>query len=56
METFVVDTSLVTDELVRVRYRFALNDTASCRLTEVISARDRDRSELLLDFDVLASP
>jgi 2-hydroxymuconate-semialdehyde hydrolase len=54
LETFVVDKSLVTDELVELRYRSALNDTASDRLAEVVAARDRDRSELPLDFDVLA--
>jgi 2-hydroxymuconate-semialdehyde hydrolase len=54
LEMFVVDKSLVTDELVSVRYQSALNDTASDRLAKVIAARDRDRSELPLDFDVLA--
>lgn len=55
LELFVVDKSLVTDELVDLRYASALNDTASDRLTEVVAARDRDRVELPLDFDVLAS-
>ncbi|WP_435277603.1 alpha/beta fold hydrolase [Rhodococcus yananensis] len=54
LEMFVVDTSLVTDELVALRYRAALNDTASDRLAEVVAARDRDRYELPLDFDALA--
>jgi 2-hydroxymuconate-semialdehyde hydrolase len=54
LETFVVDKSLVTDELVALRYRAALNDTASDRLSKVIAARDRDRYELPLDFDVLS--
>lgn len=54
LELFVVDKSLVTDELVELRYESALNDTASDRLKEVVEARDRDRSELPLDFDVLA--
>lgn len=54
LEMFVVDTSLVTDELVSLRYQSALNDTASDRLADVVAARDRDRSELPLDFDVLA--
>lgn len=54
LEMFVVDKSLVTDELVSLRYASALNDTASDRLAEVVSARDRDRNELPLDFDVLA--
>lgn len=54
LEQFVVDTSLVTDELVSLRYQSALNDTASDRLVEVISARDRDRDALPLDFEVLS--
>lgn len=54
LEQFVVDKSLVTDELVSLRYRSALNDTASDRLKEVVEARDRDREALPLDFDVLA--
>ena len=54
LELFVVDKSLVTDELVQLRYQSALNDTASDRLTEVVAARDRDRQELPLDFDALA--
>lgn len=55
LELFVVDKSLVTDELVALRYRSALNDTASDRLADVVAARDRDRHELPLDFDVLAA-
>lgn len=55
LETFVVDKSLVTDELVALRYQSALNDTASDRLAEVVAARDRDRTALPLDFDVLAT-
>lgn len=54
LEMFVVDTSLVTDELVELRYASALNDTASDRLADVVAARDRDRHALPLDFDVLA--
>ena len=54
LETFVVDTSLVTDELVSLRFAAALNDTASDRLAEVVAARDRDRSALPLDFDALS--
>lgn len=54
LEKFVVDKSLVTEELVSLRYQSALNDTASDRLQEVVTARDRDRTELPLDFDVLA--
>lgn len=54
LELFVVDKSLVTDELVKLRYESALNDTASDRLKEVVEARDRDRTALPLDFDVLS--
>lgn len=51
LEMFVVDKSLVTDELVKVRFEAAQNDYASDRLHEVVSARDRDRFEFPLDFD-----
>lgn len=54
LELFVVDHDLISDELVQLRYESALNDTASDRLKEVVAARDRDRNELPLDFDVLA--
>ncbi|MBV7281255.1 MULTISPECIES: alpha/beta fold hydrolase [Corynebacterium] len=54
LELFVVDKSLITEELVELRYNSALNDTASDRLKEVVAARDRDRNELPLDFDKLA--
>ena len=54
LELFVVDKTLVTDELVKLRYESALNDTASDRLKEVVAARDRDRDALPLDFDKLA--
>lgn len=54
LEMFVVDKSLVTDELVSLRYTSALNDTASDRLAEVVAARDRDRHALPLDFDALS--
>ena len=54
LEQFVVDKSLVTEELVSLRYQAALNDTASDRLIEVVTARDRDRDALPLDFDVLS--
>ena len=50
----MVDKSLVTDELVKLRYESALNDTASDRLNEVVAARDRDRDALPLDFDRMA--
>jgi 2-hydroxymuconate-semialdehyde hydrolase len=54
LELFVVDTSLVTDELVNLRYQAALNDTAASRLAQVVAARDRDRHELPLDLEALA--
>jgi 2-hydroxymuconate-semialdehyde hydrolase len=54
LEMFVVDKSLVTDELVSLRYQSALNDTATDRLKEVVEARDRDRDALPLDFEVLS--
>lgn len=54
LEQFVVDKSLVTNELVTVRYEAALNDSASDRLYEVITARDRDREIFPLDFEKLA--
>lgn len=54
LELFVVNKELVTDELVELRYKSALNDTASDRLAEVVAARDRDRNEVPLDFDVLS--
>lgn len=54
LELFVVDKDLITDDLVKLRYESALNDTASDRLKEVVSARDRDREALPLDFDVLS--
>jgi 2-hydroxymuconate-semialdehyde hydrolase len=54
LEQFVVDTSLVTDELVALRYRAALNDTASDTLAQVVAARDRDRTQLPLDRGRLA--
>lgn len=54
LEKFVVDTSLITDELVELRYEAARNDTATDRLKQVVAARDRDRQEFNLDFDKLA--
>ncbi|WP_022878581.1 alpha/beta fold hydrolase [Microbacterium sp. B19] len=54
LELFVVDKSLVTDELVSLRYASALNDTASDRLSAVVAARDRDRLALPLDFEALS--
>ena len=54
LKLFVVDESLITDELVAVRYEAAVNDTANERLAEVVAARDRDRDEFPLDFEALA--
>lgn len=54
LELFVVNKDLVTDGLVKLRYQSALNDTATDRLKEVVAARDRDRTELPLDFERLA--
>lgn len=54
LKLFVVDESLITDELVAVRYEAAVNDTANDRLFDVVTARDRDREEFPLDFDALA--
>ncbi|MGR2826407.1 alpha/beta fold hydrolase [Acinetobacter sp. 1124_18A] len=51
LEMFVVNKSLVTDELVKVRFEAAKNDYASDRLHDVVSARDRDRFEFPLDFE-----
>ncbi|MEN8405659.1 alpha/beta fold hydrolase [Acinetobacter seifertii] len=51
LEMFVVDKSLVTDELVKVRFDSAKNDYASDRLMDVVGARDRDRFEFPLDFE-----
>ena len=51
LSMFVVDKSLITDELVKVRYEAAKNDYASDRLMDVVGARDRDRFEFPLDFE-----
>lgn len=51
---FVVDHSLVTEELVQARYRASKSEQASTRFREVITARDHDREHLPLDFGVLA--
>lgn len=48
------NSSLVTEELVSLRHKAALNDTASDRLADVVSGRDRNREELPLDFGVIA--
>lgn len=54
LELFVANKDLVTDDLVKLRYQSALNDTATDRLKEVVAARDRDRTEMPLDFERLA--
>lgn len=51
---FVVDYSLVTEELVQARYRASKTEEVSTRFREVITARDRDREQLPLDFAALA--
>ena len=51
LSMFVVDKSLITDELVKVRFASAENDYASNRLMDVVGARDRDRFEFPLDFE-----
>ncbi|MFT4021133.1 MAG: alpha/beta hydrolase [Acinetobacter sp.] len=51
LEMFVVDKSLITDELVKVRFDAAKNDYASNRLLDVVGARDRDRFEFPLNFE-----
>ncbi|MFW1799815.1 alpha/beta fold hydrolase [Acinetobacter nematophilus] len=51
LSMFVVDKSLITDELVKVRFEAAKNDYASARLMDVVAARDRDRFEFPLDFE-----
>ena len=52
---FVVDSSLVSDELVDARYAAASMDGAAERFRAVIAARDVDREQLPLDFSVLAA-
>ncbi|GAA5017877.1 alpha/beta hydrolase [Acinetobacter puyangensis] len=51
LEMFVVDKTLITDELVQVRLEAAKNDYANARLLDVVAARDRDRFEFPLDFE-----
>lgn len=51
LSMFVVDQSLITDDLVKVRFEAAQNDHSSERLHEVVAARDRDRFEFPLDFE-----
>ncbi len=53
LEDFVVDASLVSDELVDARYRAALVPDAPERFAAVIAARERDRSGIPLADDDL---
>lgn len=54
LEQFVVDPTVVTPELVRVRHQRAIEDWNGGHHQEVIAARDRDREALPLDLDRLA--
>ena len=55
LEDFVVDPTLVTDELVDARYRAALVPDAPERFAAVIAARERDRTDMpLTDEDLSA--
>lgn len=51
---FVVDPSLVTDDLVRARYNAAFGEHAFERFRQVVIARDRDREQLPLDLGRLS--
>lgn len=53
LEDFVVDPTLVTDELVEARYVAAQVPHARERFAAVIDARERDRRDLPLDEDAL---
>jgi 2-hydroxymuconate-semialdehyde hydrolase len=53
LEDFVVDSTLVTDELVEARYVAAQVIDAQERFAAVIDARERDRRDLPLDEDAL---
>ena len=55
LEDFVVDTSLVADELVDARYALARSDGAEERFRRVVAGRERDREQLPLDDDALAA-
>lgn len=50
---FVVDDTLVTDELVEARYRAAARPGATERFRRVIDARDHDREHFPLDLERL---
>lgn len=52
---FVVDSSLVTNELVEARYAAASTEGAAERFRAVIAARDVDREQLPLDLGVLST-
>ena len=51
---FVVDPSLVSEELVNSRYAAASREGATERFRAVVAARDIDRETLPLDMDVLS--
>ncbi|MGO1833557.1 2-hydroxymuconic semialdehyde hydrolase [Actinomycetales bacterium JB111] len=53
-EGFVTERSLVADEMVQARQEVAWYEVDSGRLSRVIAARERDRSELPLDEEKLA--
>ncbi|MEC7762102.1 MAG: alpha/beta hydrolase [Pseudomonadota bacterium] len=53
-EKFVTDTSLVDDDMIAARQEVAVYETESGRLDKVIAARERDRSALPLDDELLA--
>lgn len=54
LEDFVVDHSLVSEQLVQERFRAASRPGAGERFSRVIAARDVDRSSLPLDLNALA--
>lgn len=51
---FVVDPSLVSEELVHSRYAAASREGATERFRAVVAARDIDRETLPLDMDALS--
>lgn len=55
LEDFVVDPTLVTDELVDARYRAALVPGAQERFAAVIAGREHDRTNFPLDEEKLAA-
>ena len=55
LEDFVVDPTLVTDELVNARYAAAQVPNAPERFAQVIAAREHDRTHLPLADDALSA-